>query len=518
VKGNYSEIRLSKATWLCDRAALLGEGGLGVVFAGVSLQGEPVAIKQINYTAPNVANRETLMAEFLSQSNYQHIMSILDAGVDPNTDRCYIVMPRAEYSLKAYLAEHGPLPETDALSILRQIAAGLAEVAATIVHRDLKPDNILFHDNRWKIADFGIARFVEQATASRTLKDVLTQEYAAPEQWRNEHATTATDIYALGCIAYELLGDQPPFNGPSGEDYAYQHCQTPPPPLPTGISAPLRELISLMLRKPMDSRPDLSRIIKRVDHCINLYSSPQPSQPGYHAIARIGAQLAQGEAAREALYTQQKAEQKRRAELASTATGELNQLLARFDTYLTAASVLIQISKDTGQSEYDGRLNAKLDDAILWIYRPVFTVNNANRNSSLTHSRLISPDTFPQSQWNVIAGAIIRIQKQEAEIGANFWYMTWGKHSSYRWYEVGYDGRQPYVVSNYAPIHLEDLEAIDLAAAPGISKYTMLAQPRPIDDEDTAIFCDRWAAMLALVAQGDYDATRDTYRRLISPT
>jgi len=74
---------------------------------------------------------------------------------------------------------------------------------------DLKPDNILYHDGKWKIADFGIARFVEEATASNTLKEFLSPWYAAPEQWRLERATHGTDVYALGCIAFCLLTGKP---------------------------------------------------------------------------------------------------------------------------------------------------------------------------------------------------------------------------------------------------------------------------------------------------------------------
>ncbi|MDM3788590.1 protein kinase, partial [Proteus mirabilis] len=74
-----------------------------------------------------------------------------------------------------------------------------------IVHRDLKPGNILRHEERWKIADFGIAKFVEDSTSLETLREALTPSYAAPEQWLGQRPTSATDIYALGCIIHALV-------------------------------------------------------------------------------------------------------------------------------------------------------------------------------------------------------------------------------------------------------------------------------------------------------------------------
>ena len=83
-----------------------------------------------------------------------------------------------------------------------------------MVHRDLKPENVLFLDGHWCVADFGISRYAEASTAPDTRKYALTPAYAAPERWRNEHATSATDVYSLGVIAFELLTGARPFPGP----------------------------------------------------------------------------------------------------------------------------------------------------------------------------------------------------------------------------------------------------------------------------------------------------------------
>ena len=112
-------------------------------------------------------------------------------GEDAEAGGYYLVMPRAEGSLSDELTKRGILPPTESVNILMQNRREPAE-AETVVHRDLKPGNVLFHDGRWKIADFGIARFVEDATSANTVRGFLSAPYAAPEQWLGQHATHAT--------------------------------------------------------------------------------------------------------------------------------------------------------------------------------------------------------------------------------------------------------------------------------------------------------------------------------------
>ncbi|MEE9354409.1 MAG: protein kinase, partial [Methylococcaceae bacterium] len=130
-------------------------------------------------------------------------------------------MPCAEQSLEQKLIKDGAIGDIEAVSILHEIALGLLEVK-DLVHRDLKPGNILYFDSAWRVADFGIARFIEESTSARTLKECLSPPFAAPEQWRLERTTNATDVYALGCIGYALLTGNQPFSGPAREDYQDQ--------------------------------------------------------------------------------------------------------------------------------------------------------------------------------------------------------------------------------------------------------------------------------------------------------
>jgi serine/threonine protein kinase len=133
------------------------------------------------------------LAAKLASRDLAYVMPVLDSGRDAESDSYFIVMPRADFSLQDTLDKGTRYSEGEAVEILRQIAQALDEVK-DIVHRDLKPGNVLWHEGGWKVADFGIARFVEEATSSRTLKDCLSPHYAAPEQWEALRATTSADL------------------------------------------------------------------------------------------------------------------------------------------------------------------------------------------------------------------------------------------------------------------------------------------------------------------------------------
>ncbi|TCC45548.1 hypothetical protein E0H73_44435 [Kribbella pittospori] len=101
----------------------------------------------------------------------------------------------------------------ETIGVLLDVAGALEALSDKVVHRDLKPENVLLLAGAWSVADFGIARYVDAVTATTTFKGWQTHEYAAPERWRVETATPATDVYSLGVMAYELIVGRRPFDG-----------------------------------------------------------------------------------------------------------------------------------------------------------------------------------------------------------------------------------------------------------------------------------------------------------------
>ena len=313
-------IRLERAAWKYDPEKLLGQaGGFGAVFAGESSAGEPVAVKRLHVSAADAGHRELRVAEFLLGGEARrHVVPILDAGCDADSEAYFIVMGRADKSLQD-LIKSGPIQEVEAVRILDDIAAGFMELPE-LIHRDLKPGNVLFFDGRWVLADLGIARFVGDSTSFRTLAKCLSPHYAAPEQWKGETASRATDVYAFGGIVHALVRGRPPFEGSSPEILQQQHLEAKPPALE--CSAPLRFLTSMCLRKSPEARPPWDSVRKQL---ANL----TPTAPVPHnGLAAAAARVAQEGAHRESEANKLAQAEERRMRLAGDAFEILDDVLS----------------------------------------------------------------------------------------------------------------------------------------------------------------------------------------------
>jgi len=258
------KIRLSKDKWEYDPGKLLGaEGNSGAVYLGYDKEGREVAVKELHIFDSRSAHRELEVAERLIGRKLSYVVPVFDCGEDIPTGRYFIVLAKAKGSLDDLLMVGSPLDEKETIEILFSIASGLIEVK-DLNHCDLKPENILFHGGRWKIADFGIARFVRESS-SKVLKGYISPHYAAPEQWHEERPTEKTDVYAMGCIAYACLAGHPPFTGNDLFDLRYRHLHTKQEKLER-VSHSLANLISIMLRKSQVVRPNISYIKDRLHH------------------------------------------------------------------------------------------------------------------------------------------------------------------------------------------------------------------------------------------------------------
>jgi serine/threonine-protein kinase len=242
--------------------------GFGRVFKASSAD-YPDAVVKFVPKEPG-AERELLFADDLS--GVANVVPIIETG--ETADDLVLVMPRAEKSLLALIKDHnGALPPSDALTVLSDVATALADLDGRVVHRDLKPANILLLNGQWCVADFGISRYAEASTAPDTRKYAKTPAYAAPEQWRDERATSAADVYAFGVVAFELLAGHRPFPGPHVHEFREQHLRARAPAL-TGHSAALASLIEECLFKAPGARPTPANLLTRLGRASQALSIP----------------------------------------------------------------------------------------------------------------------------------------------------------------------------------------------------------------------------------------------------
>lgn len=241
--------------WTFSESDRIGTpGGFGDVFEGAGGDGTKVAVKRIKRVTPGLATGEIRIAYLLMPHRHEHVIPILDAGTDPETRHSYVIMPLAKESLQDRLDRDGPLVDEEAMRVLVDVLSGLQELKH-VVHGDVNPANVLLHEGKWKLADMGIARHLDDAPRSLNTRMFFSEAYGAPEQWRLETPTRATDVYAFGCLIYTVLSGLPPFLGPSQEEYCLQHLRQTPRLLTA--SPAVRALTQMCLAKERASRPSI---------------------------------------------------------------------------------------------------------------------------------------------------------------------------------------------------------------------------------------------------------------------
>lgn len=473
------EIRLQRGRWKFDPSDQLGpEGGFGAVFRGENDEGESVAVKRLKLTADEAAHRELEIASELSSKSFKNILPVFDSGQDSESSRYFIVMPEAEISLQAYLDQNGLISEIETIKILQTIVDGLIEVSE-FVHRDLKPANILRHNGEWKIADFGIAKFVQDSTSLRTLKQCLSPPYAAPEQWRLETASHSTDIYALGCIGHTLLTGSPPFSGPSLQDFHQQHLNQDVPEINT--LPQLTSLLSMMLRKVSDSRPSIDRVSSILTSLAEDINKNNGNT--HNSLAIAGAAVAEQESKKEAERERKVKKQQNRRDLGNSA------LKILWDQ----VEVLFKRIEDTAPS-------AKRSN------RGEMVLGRGEIEISEMGVNLIEKNEFQNTGWDVIVGAIIGVKQSNPKYiwSSSLWYAKRHESDSYRWLEASYFA-SPFSRErrNFDPYFLDNPYDADIAHSNIMGAHQVAWGPNPIDDENAEVFFDRWMDLFARAAQGN---------------
>src|SRR6476661_1839166 len=199
----------------------IGTGGMATVFLAQDLRHDrKVALKVLRPELAAVIGADRFLAEIKTTANLQHphILPLHDSGsVD---GFLFYVMPFIDgESLRDRLNREQQLPVNDTVRLATEIASALDYAHRHgVVHRDIKPENILLHDGSALVADFGIALAVSTAGSrmTETGMSLGTPHYMSPEQAMGEREITPrSDVYALGCVTYEMLVGEPPFTGPT---------------------------------------------------------------------------------------------------------------------------------------------------------------------------------------------------------------------------------------------------------------------------------------------------------------
>jgi len=218
--------RLSAA--LADRYTIereLGAGGMATVYLAHDVRHDrKVALKVLRPELSAILGGERFLAEIKTTANLQHphILSLFDSGEADGL--VYYVMPYVEgESLRDRLTREKQLPVEEAVRIAREVADALDYAHQHgIVHRDIKPENILLHGGHAQVADFGIALAASRSEGGTRMTEtgmsLGTPHYMSPEQAMGEREITPkADIYALGCVLYEMLTAEPPFVGATAQ-------------------------------------------------------------------------------------------------------------------------------------------------------------------------------------------------------------------------------------------------------------------------------------------------------------
>ena len=243
----------------------IATGGMGDVWRGTDVVlGRVVAVKVLRpamMADPEFAARFYGEARMMAAFRHPGVVEVYDyasAGDSHDEDQCaYLVMAYVEGEpLSARLKAVGRLGVAETMSIVAQAADALhAAHQNGTVHRDVKPGNLIVKPTGAVIlVDFGVARSAAVTSVTGLNAIVGTALYMAPEQVAKGNVTPATDIYALGAVAYHCIAGHPPFDGDNALQVALRHLDEEPEPLPDDVPPAVRELISRAMAKHPDDR------------------------------------------------------------------------------------------------------------------------------------------------------------------------------------------------------------------------------------------------------------------------
>ena len=237
---------------------LLGAGGMGIVFRAIREDGGEVALKVLR---EELAGDETFRRRFdhearsASHVRSPHLVAVLEAGEAEG--RYYLASEFVAGPTLEQLVQEGALPLEDVVRVTGELASALESLhEAGIVHRDVKASNVLLRDGvTAMLTDFGLAKGEAYTVLTKPGQVMGTLDYLAPELIRGDEATRASDVYALGCLAYECLTGTTPFGGRSVFQIGLAHLDEEPPD-PSGARADCPAALAAAVVQALEKDPD----------------------------------------------------------------------------------------------------------------------------------------------------------------------------------------------------------------------------------------------------------------------
>ncbi|MBL8957716.1 MAG: serine/threonine protein kinase [Myxococcaceae bacterium] len=275
----------------------IGIGGMGIVYEGRHpIIGKRVAVKVLKAKLsqdPVFVERFVSEARAVNEARHRGIVDIFGFGQLPDGSHYFVMEYLEGQGFERIVKERAPLPATEVLLYAEQICAALhAAHTANVIHRDIKPSNLFLVDTGReppyvKLLDFGIAKLGGGVSVTtQTGVAVGTPDYMSPEQAKGGEVSAQSDIYALGCVMFELLTGRHVFLGNNDVEVIVKHVQEAPPhvaDLRPDVPAQVDQLVWWMLKKEASERPLSCELLGRA--CQSLRQrleggpAPRPSQP-----------------------------------------------------------------------------------------------------------------------------------------------------------------------------------------------------------------------------------------------